>query len=245
MVSFRLDDVQAFWCADIQETVIDLFLAESVPVNLGIIGEFMDTSEPVSSYLNELAGNPLVEMSSHSFIHESFEGKSYSWQHDDMEANNDMITAVTTEMSNAFIPPRNEFDNHTLLAAKANGMRVFSAECTWSLTVPNTPSECKNISNVVAPHIEREGLYMLPTGAVLGGIGYWTDFLLNASLAEAIHWVELQIGECLCFVVTIFCWDCIKFVAISRHLFSSLCVIIVCFVCGYHHIVQRIKASVS
>jgi hypothetical protein len=47
---------------------------------------------------------------------------------------------------------------------------------------------------VVAPDIVRGGVHMLPTGAVLGGIDYWTNFLLNASLAEAINWIELQIG---------------------------------------------------
>jgi peptidoglycan/xylan/chitin deacetylase (PgdA/CDA1 family) len=194
-VSFRLDDVQAWWCIDIQRTVIDLFLAESIPVNLGIIGKNMNESTHVSSYLLGLAGNPLVEMASHSFWHESFEGQSYAWQHDDMDANNNMISSVTTETPRAFIPPRNEFDDNTVLAATASGMHVFSGECTWSLLVPNKTSECKNISNVVAPDIVRDGVHMLPTGAVLGGIDYWTDFLLNASLAEAIHWVELQIGE--------------------------------------------------
>ena len=194
MVSFRLDDVQAYWCEGITETVIDLFLAEGIPINVGIIGEDLDLSAAASAYLNGLAGNPLVEMSSHSFLHQSFEGKSYSWQDHDMSTNNDMITAVTTEISNSFIPPMNEFDNTTILAAKANGMQVFSAECTWSLTVPNTPDHCKEIVQVVAPDIVRGGVHMLPTGAVLGGIDYWTNFLLDASLAEAINWIELQIG---------------------------------------------------
>jgi peptidoglycan/xylan/chitin deacetylase (PgdA/CDA1 family) len=220
-VSFRLDDVQPYWCEDIYKTVIDLFIAENIPINLGIIGEYMDESATASSYLNGLAGNPLVEMSSHSFRHQSFENKNYTWQSTDMETNNNMITAVTTEVSNSFIPPRNEYDNTTILAAKANGMNVFSAECTWSLTVPNTPDHCKEIVQVVAPDIMRGGVYMLPTGAVLGGIDYWTDFLLNASLAEAINWVELQIGENLAFI-----WKLITDYSILTHRNVFMCVLL-------------------
>ena len=75
-----------------------------------------------------------------------------------------------------------------------NGMNVFSAECVWSLDTPNTIEYCKDDVNVVAPHIVKKGVFMLPAGAVLGGVDYWEDFLLNASLAEAIDWIEAQIG---------------------------------------------------
>ena len=35
---------------------------------------------------------------------------------------------------------------------------------------------------------------MLPTGAVLGGEAYWTDYTQPANTAEAIGWIERQIG---------------------------------------------------
>jgi hypothetical protein len=34
---------------------------------------------------------------------------------------------------------------------------------------------------------------MLPAGAVLGGYGYWEDYVKDANLTEAITWIELQI----------------------------------------------------
>ena len=37
-VSFRLDDVQAWWCEEIVKNVVDEFLAQGVPINLGLIG---------------------------------------------------------------------------------------------------------------------------------------------------------------------------------------------------------------
>ena len=209
VVSFRLDDVQAWWCEDISQTVIDVFIEENIPINLGIIGEDINNGAGIDEYLLGLAGNPLIEMSSHSFKHESFEGKNYSWQYEDMSLNDDMITSVTTQKANAFIPPLNEYDNNTIAAAVANGMDIFSAECTWSWTVPNTTIVCKDIVKVVAPDIIRDGVHMLPAGAVLGGEDYWTDFLLNASLADAISWIESQIGtnilSILSFSILLFC----------------------------------------
>ena len=37
-VSFRLDDVQAWWCEDIVKNIVDEFLFLGVPLNLGLIG---------------------------------------------------------------------------------------------------------------------------------------------------------------------------------------------------------------
>ena len=114
VVSFRLDDVQAWWCRDIQETIINVFLDEEIPLNLGIIGEELDISTSVSEYLLSIADDPLIEMTSHSLMHNSFEGKSYDWQYNDMSTNNNMITAVTGVTVNSFIPPMNEYDNTTI-----------------------------------------------------------------------------------------------------------------------------------
>ena len=50
-VSFRLDDVQAWWCEEIVKDVVDEFLAEGVPINLGLIG---DTGEDNTCNNNSL-----------------------------------------------------------------------------------------------------------------------------------------------------------------------------------------------
>jgi hypothetical protein len=38
-VSFRLDDVQAWWCEEIVKDIVDEFLSLGVPLNLGLIGD--------------------------------------------------------------------------------------------------------------------------------------------------------------------------------------------------------------
>jgi len=48
---------------------------------------------------------------------------------------------------------------------------------------------------VVAPDILWRGVNMLPAGAVLGDVDYWTDFSQPADTAIAIEWIERQIGK--------------------------------------------------
>ena len=48
---------------------------------------------------------------------------------------------------------------------------------------------------MVAPDILWRGVNMLPAGAVLGDVDYWTDFSQPADTAIAIEWIERQIGK--------------------------------------------------
>ena len=197
VVSFRLDDVQALWCEDITETVIDFFLSENVPINVGLFGQNLDVSSWTQTYLRGLVGNPLVEMLSNGYRDASYVGKTFQWQFDDIWNSMEMIEGVTTAVPNSFIPPNNKFDENTPWAAKANDLTIFSAVCRWSLSVPNTTEYCPGNVDVVSPDLYQSGVFMLPAGAVLGGQDYWTDFSLDANLADAIKWIEHQICKFL------------------------------------------------
>jgi peptidoglycan/xylan/chitin deacetylase (PgdA/CDA1 family) len=185
VVSFRLDDVQAWWCRDITETVIDIFLEEHVPINLGIIGVYLDQS-PILTYLRSIVSNPLIEVASHSFQHLSYGGHNLSWQETDMHDASVMIKAATAKVPHAFIPPNNDYDEMTVTAMLENDITFMSAECTTRF--------CEEGNDVVAPHLEWRGITMLPAGAVLGNTRYWNDYSLPANLTAAIHWVESQVG---------------------------------------------------
>jgi peptidoglycan/xylan/chitin deacetylase (PgdA/CDA1 family) len=201
-VVFRLDDVQSWWCEDIARTVINTFLAENVPVNLGIVGKDLDTSSSMTAYLASLSSNPLVEMTSHSQTHTSFDGKSVSWQRDELRSSIDMINSVTGETASTFITPYNEYDANTAVSMLAEGMTILSASCMWD-PVTYAPIWCMDGSDVVAPDIEWNGVYSLPAGAVLGKEAYWNDYQQPASLADAVGWIESQIGKryfSLCYI---------------------------------------------
>jgi peptidoglycan/xylan/chitin deacetylase (PgdA/CDA1 family) len=192
-VIFRLDDVQAYWCEDIARTVIDTFLGLDIPVSLGIIGEHLDESVAMSSYLAGVASNPLIEMASHSNTHESFMGQSVAWQRNELKASADTITSVTGETPVSFITPYNEYDANTPVALLAESLAIMSASCVWD-RVTYASIYCLNGSDVVAPNIMWNGVYSLPAGAVLGGEAYWNDYQLPGSLADAAGWIGAQIG---------------------------------------------------
>mmetsp|Transcript_3488 Transcript_3488/g.5439 ORF Transcript_3488/g.5439 Transcript_3488/m.5439 type:complete len:1094 (+) Transcript_3488:90-3371(+) len=194
VVSFRLDDVQAYWCEDISKTIIDIFIEEEVELNIGIIGKYLDQSVNIASYLTDIASNPLLEMTSHSNQHQSFNGKTLSWQRSDLSSANSMIQDVTGKETISFITPYNTYDSTTPYAMLAEDMNIISAECAW---VPYTEIilYCPPGSNVVAPNIGWNGIYSLPAGAVLGSQAYWNDYSLEGSLSSAIGWIETQIAN--------------------------------------------------
>lgn len=195
-VIFRVDDVQAWWCEEIAKEVINTFLAQSTPVNLGIIGENLDQSASLSSYLASIAANPLLEMTTHSNTHISYMGKTVTWQRDDLRASIDMIISVTGVTPVSFITPYNEYDASTAVSLIAESMSIMSASCVWD-RVSYEPLYCLDGSNVVAPNIEWNGVFSLPAGAVLGGDDYWEDYNLPASVSDAVGWIEAQIGAYL------------------------------------------------
>eukprot|EP00602_Paraphysomonas_sp_CaronLab_P005520 CAMPEP_0185024902 /NCGR_PEP_ID=MMETSP1103-20130426/8059_1 /TAXON_ID=36769 /ORGANISM="Paraphysomonas bandaiensis, Strain Caron Lab Isolate" /LENGTH=1367 /DNA_ID=CAMNT_0027557985 /DNA_START=157 /DNA_END=4260 /DNA_ORIENTATION=+ len=196
VVMFRLDDVQSWWCEDIAQTVVHQFLSANVPINLGVIGKNLDQSSSMVSFLQSLSGNPLVEFSSHSQKHETFAGQTQTWQEYDLQESISTIHSVTGISPNSFIPPFNAYDDVTFDALNNVGMNIMSGECVWypeGSEYYGTPVYCPDGSDVVAPNIMVDGVYSLPTGAVLGGLDYWTDYLLPPSLSSALGWINAQI----------------------------------------------------
>ena len=47
--------------------------------------------------------------------------------------------------------------------------------------------------SVVSPDIKVSGIYVLPTGAVLGDDAYWNNYLLPGSVGNATAWLDSQI----------------------------------------------------
>jgi hypothetical protein len=98
-----------------------------------------------------------------------------------------------------FIPPKNEFDDNTILALQNNtDYHILSAQCNW---VPGTNrvEYCKSTDmmnlSVVSPNIKVNDLYVLPTGAVLGDYAYWQNYLLPGSVENATAWLQAQIDN--------------------------------------------------
>lgn len=194
VVSIRLDDVQVHHCEDITEAILDTITGLGCPVNVGTIGRYLDTEPTFDAYLKSFAKSQLVEIVSHSYKHETYSGQSVEWQEDDLGESIDMIYSVTNVKPLSFIPPENLYDDNTIIAAKSENVSLISAQCTWDTTRPNVTINCPTSSQVVAPNIIANGIYMLPAGAVLGNIDYWSDYQLSASVSDAVMWIETQIA---------------------------------------------------
>lgn len=197
-VIFRLDDVQAWWCEAQVKATVDNFLQVGVPVNVGMIGEFLPDSANMVAYLQGLTWNPLVEFVSHSLLHESYASQTVPWQVNDLNTANNIFQSVTGVRPKSFIPPFNEYSNNLFEALQQSGMTIMSAECAWhpaGTSEYGTPVYCADGSDVVAPYINEGGIYRLPAGAVLGGTEYWTNYHAPASFEAALGWINAQIGK--------------------------------------------------
>mmetsp|Transcript_352 Transcript_352/g.839 ORF Transcript_352/g.839 Transcript_352/m.839 type:complete len:517 (+) Transcript_352:48-1598(+) len=193
-VSFRLDDVQAWWCEEIVKDVVDEFLAQGVPLNLGLIGNGgspLSSGGNIGTYLAGWATNPMIEMTSHSHTHVSYAANTLEFQTSDLKDGNDEMELVTGIRPTTFIPPLNEFNADTVTAMISENMDIMSPSCVWD--TGGVPLYCPAAANVVAPNIDYNGVDMLPAGAVLGDADYWTDFSRPADSALAIEWIERQI----------------------------------------------------
>jgi hypothetical protein len=195
VVIIRLDDVQAWYCDKLTQTVVDTVTGMNTSISVGLIGEYLDTDEAIDNYLVSMSKNPLVEVVSHSYSHVPYGGESLEWQESDLKSASDMINKVTNMSPKSFIPPENSYDENTRTALTENSMNLMSAQCTWNLDYPNSPLTCNEGSQVVAPDIMWNGIAMLPAGAVLGGMQYWEDFTQPASLDDAVAWANSQIDN--------------------------------------------------
>lgn len=193
-VVFRFDDVQAYWCESIAETVINTFLSKNTPVSLGIVGQYFNEGSTIPSFVSNLASNPLIEITTHSQTHKSFAGKTVTWQRNELRSSMNMINSVTGVIAKTFITPYNEYDTNTAVSMIDEGLTIMSAQCEWD-PVTYDPIYCIDGSNVVAPNIMWNGIYSIPAGAVLGKEAYWDDYHQPASVADAVGWIESQIGK--------------------------------------------------
>eukprot|EP00602_Paraphysomonas_sp_CaronLab_P002858 CAMPEP_0185029044 /NCGR_PEP_ID=MMETSP1103-20130426/15118_1 /TAXON_ID=36769 /ORGANISM="Paraphysomonas bandaiensis, Strain Caron Lab Isolate" /LENGTH=301 /DNA_ID=CAMNT_0027563653 /DNA_START=46 /DNA_END=948 /DNA_ORIENTATION=+ len=194
-VVIRLDDVLTFWCEEMSKAAIEATISMDVPISMGVIGVDLDKHQSFASYLRKVAENDLVEVLSHSYSHDVYAGSTLEWQENDLNDAQDIIEDVTRQSPVTFIPPTNVYDSNTLKALREHEtIRVMSAQCSWSRTEPGETVVCGDGSDVVAPNITYDGLYMLPAGAVLGDTGYWNNYLLPANASIAADWIEAQIA---------------------------------------------------
>ena len=196
VVILRIDDVVTFFCEDAGLAAINAVINTKTPISVGIIAHGLRANKPLSRALAKLARNDYVEIMHHSYLHDDYTGNTYEWQMNDLLQGEDEIEVVTGRRPTTFAPPRNTYDDTTISVLRDHPeLNLLSAQCSWRRDATGVPLFCNEGSAVVAPNISYEGLYMLPTGAVMGAAPYFKDFLEPASLEDAVGWMEAQIAN--------------------------------------------------
>lgn len=194
VVVIRIDDVVTYFCEEAGLAAINTVIDLKIPISVGIIANGLSDDKQFATSLNKIAKSEYVEIVSHSYLHDDYTGNTYDWQYKDLQMAEDEIIKVTGRRPTTFAPPRNTYDETTVQAIKDFPyLNLMSAQCSWKRDASNQVVFCNEGSNVVAPNITYEDLYMLPTGAVMGDTGYFKNFLLPASLEDAVGWIESQI----------------------------------------------------
>jgi hypothetical protein len=196
VVVIRIDDVVTYFCEEAGLVAINTVIDLKTPICVGIIANGLTADKTFAKSLNKIAQSEYVEIVSHSFLHNDYTGNTYDWQYADLEDAEAEIAKVTGLRPTTFIPPRNTYDETTIQAVKDfSDLNLMSAQCSWKRDGSGQKYFCNEGSDVVAPNITYENLYMLPTGAVMGDQGYFKNYLLPASLTDAVGWMEAQIAN--------------------------------------------------
>jgi hypothetical protein len=199
-VGFRLDDVQSWWCEAPARAIMDLFEAEAVPLNVGLIAGFLSEWSPLVPYLQTKVANPLFQFVSNSDAYTAYSSLSLSGQQADLAAS---IAHINTYLGagvtpSAFIPPMDLFNPDTFTALLSENFTTMSGICQWNLQsspLAGTAVYCPAGSDSSAPGFKKNGAFSFPAGAVLGDQNYWDDFSQPPSQSGAQAWIEAQIGK--------------------------------------------------
>lgn len=193
-VVFRLDDIQATYCAEILDDILAPFLDSGTPITLGIIGRGLLDDEGQIDRLAGLARDhgDTVHFANHSFTHPARGLPSLGGaqaQTDDIEEAQDVVKKVTGIDAETFIPPGNTYDQDTLDAIDQSGLKGFSAECTWSSA--GASLDCPPSSRSHYPDkMDPGGLPAMPAGVVIDAFQH---FSAPGSVQTAQTWANSQI----------------------------------------------------
>lgn len=179
----------------IAKDIINLFLETGTPLNVGIIGKFLTEDKEFAQYLQSISTSPLIEIFDNSYSHGEYEDSDLKWQKLDLASAQSVISSVVGKTPSAFVPPYYEYDTNTPIAMKARGLYTMSASCVWDPNEVGTAINCPEGSDVVAPHLLWNGVYMLPAGATMGDLDYWEHRFGRMSVDSATEWIDTQIGK--------------------------------------------------
>lgn len=127
-VVFRMDDVQDYWLKAVQMAAMNLFMSKNQSVSLGLIMHHVGNDSKIVNKVNEgLLNNGLFELDIHGWDHINYTKLPENEQHNSLYKANVKMHSLFRTKSIVFIPPYDEFNNGTLKAMSALGIRIISS----------------------------------------------------------------------------------------------------------------------
>ena len=128
-VLFATDDFQMWWLTGIQDSLVQVYVDNNIPVTLGVIPagitEPWGEGERFSSAIQEWDSHPNIEVAQHGYDHEVYlEGMSYSAQYNDIKKGDDLLMSIGVYPT-SFIPPFGSADANTVKVLNALGFHTL------------------------------------------------------------------------------------------------------------------------
>lgn len=126
-VVIRMDDVQDYWLNSVQVALINLFESKNQSASLGLIMHYVGNDSKIVNKINQALPTRLIELDLHGWNHVNYTKMTENEQKDSLAKANLKMQNLFRTKSIVFIPPLDVFNNNTLKAMEALGIRIISS----------------------------------------------------------------------------------------------------------------------
>jgi peptidoglycan/xylan/chitin deacetylase (PgdA/CDA1 family) len=149
-VAFRMDNIQDFWLNEVQNTVIDTFDKNDVPLTISVIGKFIGDDPSVVGHINEkLNKTSQLRIANRGWEYLDHTAFDTPQQIASIEQTNEKINKVFGTKASIFAPPYDAFNKKTIEAAKQAKISYFSASIATDRP-PFAADQLKHVPSTVS-----------------------------------------------------------------------------------------------
>lgn len=187
-VAFRLDDVQDFFLADVQMTLMQTFQKNDVDLTIGVIANNIGRDNDLTNFVSSVSDVPEIELANHGWDHEDFAQFETMGQEMLLLKSNNRIDELFGVRPTVFIPPFNSYNDGTIAALTSLGFTHFSSELDFA--TPPFP-------------LSGQTLYHFPETAFTGKLNEDRTRFVGLDASSTFEQVEKSITEYGFAVVTL------------------------------------------
>jgi peptidoglycan/xylan/chitin deacetylase (PgdA/CDA1 family) len=126
-VVIRMDDVQDYWLNSVQVALMNLFESKNQSLSLGLIMHYVGNDSKIVNKVNQALSRGLFELDIRGWDHVNYTKMTENDQKNSLAKANLRMQHLFRTKSLVFIPPLDVFNNDTLKAMHALGLRIISS----------------------------------------------------------------------------------------------------------------------